>query len=695
MSHYIEEQPNILALYNYGLDQSEYLIPEELYLNALFFNTAAAMALKNIRVQRTTNRGTKVIIPNFFGISFGEQGIGKDHVRDITESIFKNMFIKFDRLAEQFYDANKGSDADPDRRYLNLNSYFTQVESTEEGIQKTAQTIDAMGTGSVNIVTGEIGDTIGRMDNVFKKLKTGWDTGTSEGATNVADGGRNYFTVKNMCFNALLFGSQTKFEFKLERKEKLIDAYISGMARRSFIYHNDTYKKSENKNRNYESMSREGIIEIEEYIKNIRYFINNTTHIEYPQEVWNALRDYDEDAQVIREKSDSLIASALGAPKKIEKLLGIIATLDLSETITLEHLDFALKFTAAVDATAESTVEIKPPYLQIYNELLKRDFTARTDIVRAIKDVTLSSLESDMILVEEHANMVGNSLIKKENSKIIKYKLEVLTKADISTVILSVNKDPNRFKPEGFMAKNGNFFNIHKIINSEQRYSAGTFKDSYISDENYLEDQNLFIIDVDDGMTIDEAKQLFSNWTFLITTTKSHQIEKNEEICDRFRIILPTISTFHLNPVTYARTYTNVLEALNMPAYDEKCKNASRWYFGNPKGEHWYNEGEMLDIRSFIPDSTEQKAAQQSVTNFENASYNGDISARIEGSIKWFLGNTSQGNRNDNMFRFAIMLKQRVEHDDWENMARHVNTCLSDPLSEPDMNTIIRSVSRK
>jgi hypothetical protein len=65
---------NIELLYEYALDQSEYILPKELYLNALFFNTAAAMGLKNIRIVRHTNRGEKLIIPNFFAISFATPG---------------------------------------------------------------------------------------------------------------------------------------------------------------------------------------------------------------------------------------------------------------------------------------------------------------------------------------------------------------------------------------------------------------------------------------------------------------------------------------------------------------------------------------------------------------------------------------------------------------------------------------------
>lgn len=54
--------------------------------------------------------------------------------------------------------------------------------------------------------------------------------------------------------------------------------------------------------------------------------------------------------------------------------------------------------------------------------------------------------------------------------------------------------------------------------------------------------------------------------TYLITTTKSHQKPKGRDdlICDRFRIILPTISKFHLEPELYSSMYINVLAALGI-----------------------------------------------------------------------------------------------------------------------------------
>ena len=697
---------SINMLYEYALDNSEYIMIRELFFSALFFNTAAAMSLKKIRIIRKTNNNDKVIIPNYFGISFGGSGVGKNHSDNLARAIFKESFDNFQRHAESFYDSRKDpADKKPDPRYVNLSSYFIPVTSTWQALQKAAQTVKDMDVGSVNVVSDELADNIMSMSEIFTKLKSTWDTGTSEGPVNVTNGGESYFCVYDVCFNALLFGAPGPFELDPKKKDRLLETYVSGMARRSFIYHNNTYKKSENRNTNFEKLEREFYDKLESYIKELRYFLNNTKEIRYPVKIREKLLEYDQIKELERERSISLIAEDLGSTKKIEKLLGIIATLDLQDEINEEHLKFAIEFTEALDSTAEETVEIKPAYRRIYDEIEKRSFAARTDIVKAVKDITIKDLDSQLILVQEHANLIGNSLIKKEYNGIIKYKIEKLSNTNLDNIILSINGNMDRTEPEGFVRKIGSFDKLINAVNAEFRYSAGTFRNDYISDENYLQEQNLFIIDIDNDLRLEDAKALFSSMTYLITTTKSHQKPKKTKVngetidlvCDRFRIILPTLSTFHLTAKVYSEMYMNVINSLGIAEADSKCRNASRWYYGNPEGEHWYNKGDLLDIRTYIPDSSEHQDASTSLNNYDNQRYksNAPASIRVDAAIRWFLSNTATGNRNDNLFKLGMLLKEKIEEPDWAMWLLNANTCLSHPLPDSDMKSIINSVGRR
>ncbi len=850
--------PNINMLYEYAIDNSEYIMIKEMFFSALFFNTASAMALRNIRIKRKSNNKDKIIIPNYFAVTFAGSGCvdkdtefltpigwkkiseykqgdlvlqwnpdnstqfvnpsnyisepevrkgyyiqngnrfvcpdhrmpfmteggtlevaeaetfvnhmvykqlctykkldfkeyehmqfdpetnklsrysinlsdikrkpfpgfkkycftvpssfwvarrndfisiegncGKNHSDSIARSIYKPMFEKFNDRAYTFFEARRDEKRVPDPRYLNMSSYFIPVTSSWQALQKAAQTVKDMDVGSVNVVADELADNIMQMADIFTKLKSTWDTGQSEGPLNVTSGGEAYFLVENVVFNALLFGAPAPFELVPAKKDRLLETYVSGMARRSFIYHNNTYKKSENRNSLFEKQPSEFYDKLDKYILELRHFINNTEFITYPQEIRDMLLEYDSIKELERERSHSPIAEDLGSTKKMEKLLGIIATLDLEDTINVEHLKFVIDFTEALDKTAEETIEIKPIYQRIYNEIEKRTYTARTDIVKAIKEITAKDLDSQMILVQEHANILGNSLIKKEYDGVVKYKIEKLSTTSLDNIIISINADMRPTVPQGFIRKVGTFKGLaEKIINADFRYSAGSFRNDYITDANYLQEQNLFIIDIDNDLTLEDAKNLFSGMTYLIATTRTHQKEKKGITCDRFRIILPTMSTFHLSPSVYSDMYMNVINSLGIEEADTQCRNASRWYYGNPNGEHWYNEGELLDIRTFIPDSSEHKEASGSVNKYDTTSYDAPASVRVDAALRWFLANTSKGNRNKNIFLLGALLKdsQKIAEPDWAGWLQRANACLSQPLSESDMKTTINSIARR
>lgn len=86
------------------------------------------------------------------------------------------------------------------------------------------------------------------------------------------------------------------------------------------------------------------------------------------------------------------------------------------------------------------------------------------------------------------------------------------------------------------------FNKVIDIVKSDYRqYSPFTFKNGTKKSENWSnENQDLLILDIDDGLTIQDAKEQFKSYEYLLATTKSHQIDKKGLKCDRFRIIIPS-----------------------------------------------------------------------------------------------------------------------------------------------------------
>lgn len=142
---------------------------------------------------------------------------------------------------------------------------------------------------------------------------------------------------------------------------------------------------------------------------------------------------------------------------------------------------------------------------------------------------------------------------------------------------------------ENFKALKVPFFKVADLVKSKFNYSAGVFKNNYRNKDNYLCYSDLIILDIDDGMTIKEAKEMFLAYDYIISTTKSHQKEKNGIICDRFRVVLPTENPITLDKEQYSKMMEEVYK--EYPFVDTVCKDASRFYFPAQNAEVYTHQG--------------------------------------------------------------------------------------------------------
>ena len=127
-------------------------------------------------------------------------------------------------------------------------------------------------------------------------------------------------------------------------------------------------------------------------------------------------------------------------------------------------------------------------------------------------------------------------------------------------------------------------------ITRDMSYSAIEFLNNTRKSEFFLQ-AHLIILDFDDGMTINEAKELFTPYFGMIATTKSHQLsEKNGkpiEAKDKFRVIL-LLKEPITDPKEFKVVMTNLITKFGA---DQACKDLARFYFPNPTQQHWWLKG--------------------------------------------------------------------------------------------------------
>lgn len=121
-------------------------------------------------------------------------------------------------------------------------------------------------------------------------------------------------------------------------------------------------------------------------------------------------------------------------------------------------------------------------------------------------------------------------------------------------------------------------------ITVKNNYSPFVFKDNTRNSKNFVS-ANVIVLDIDEGLTIEQAKVMLYGYRSLIVTTKSHQkTEKNGkeiEARDRFRIFLDIE-----DPISDPIIYQQVIQGLiNTFHADQACKDLARFYYCNPNQE--------------------------------------------------------------------------------------------------------------
>ncbi len=132
---------------------------------------------------------------------------------------------------------------------------------------------------------------------------------------------------------------------------------------------------------------------------------------------------------------------------------------------------------------------------------------------------------------------------------------------------------------------------MHGLVNTEDKeieklddlievvtnnvYSLANFKDNYRTKENFIE--TMYIgLDFDGGYKATDAIADFKEFAHIIATTKSHQIEKNGTVDDRFRVILE-LSQPITSKEDFEATYLSLIT--KYPKADKACKDPSRFFY--------------------------------------------------------------------------------------------------------------------
>lgn len=202
----------------------------------------------------------------------------------------------------------------------------------------------------------------------------------------------------------------------------------------------------------------------------------------------------------------------------------------------------------------------------------------------------------------------------------------------------------------------------------------------YRDEKHAIPGFNIIVLDVENSVSIDTAKLLLKDYTYFMHTTKRHTQDSH-----RFRIVMPISHTLELDAKDFRDFMQNVYDWLPFEV-DRQTGQRSRKWMTYP-GQHWYNNGELLDALQFIPKTKkadERRKILSSQTSLSNLE-------------RWFINNAQEGNRNNHLLRYAYCLVDMgMDIDTITNNVQALNRKLESPLPDEEiLTTIIISASKK
>jgi len=681
-------------------------IPQNLLVVLISYTFAEVSS--NLRVKMRLYDGTTKPL-NFFGFIFAESGVGKDVSLTALNRIFIDSFSDkmqtgFNKHKNKYWEQRAMTLVDEDvedvdtviKEEMRLTSPFSYRASsgTEAGISKVRVTNSLYNIGALNLVIDELGANYQKLRDLLSIMLSSYEDGNTSARMLKTE---SVVEVKGVPSNFLGYSSPAMVFDGGSTEAALLTDLSQGLARRSFFAYATKPEKEKltatemvAKNRSKSDNNSGKMKEVNDYF----------TKIASPKNMYRELPLTEESEIRIAEyqiKCDSIVEDTMNIQEqerlelvnrawKATRLAGIYAFISGSDSIEVEYVEQAIYVTEISGISFQQVCNQPPIFERVFNFINSRTKTSDVDLANQKWFPKNMTQKRDLLSLARAYGFENDYLFKlKEIEGVEFYSFVEVPKTDVDNITISISKDITK----GFKPKKVPFEIIHEVVsNSGYNYSAGTFKQGYRNKDNYQQKQNLVIIDIDDGMKMETAKLMFSNYKCMIATTKSHQKDKNGLVADRFRIIFITDRTIKLDSNLYSDFMQNVYDSLGVPA-DQSCKDSSRFYYG-AEGEHWYSDGEKLfEISDLIPDTTKDRERKVMLSSSGIGS--------TDGVERFLLEEASKGNRSNTIVKYALLLVDSAyEQESVEKKVLDFNDKLGEPLPVKEIRgTIFKTIANR
>lgn len=682
-----------------------------------FFQVEAAYFLGKIASSMRATIVTKdrgEIPVNMYVLALATSGFGKGHSVNIMEGEFIKGFKKrfqedtFPVITEQnlWVIANERAlrnQSDQQEEYDSLAaeakrygpSPFTFDSGTVPAVKQLRQKLLIAGCGAINFQVDEIGSNlIGSVEmlNVYLEL---YDQGQVKGKLikNTAENTRGEEIDGKTPANLLLFGTPAKLLDGAQTEDQFYSFLDTGYARRCLFGIGQHDRKA------FHSQTPEEI-----YAKLIQP-TNNTSITKWANQFhrladpalfgWKMQVEDDVAIMLLRYKTEcEKAADKMPEHEEIKKaelshryfkalkLAGCYAFVDESPEVEMGHLLSAILLVEESGAAFQSILNREKTYVKLAKFMASvGSEQTHADLLEALPYYPKSNgPRNEMMTLATAWGYPRHIVIKKFYVDNIEFfKGETLKETNLDEMIISYSGH----WAYDYLGERVPFEALHNLTQAGGMHWANHhFMKRHRAEENVIAGFNMITIDVDGGVRLETVHELLKEFKFMTYTTKRHTDEEH-----RFRLMIPINYELVLDSDDYKELMNNIMEWLPFKT-DEAANQRSKKWESFEGGTYHYNlEGETFDILSFIPKTTKNEQYKQEFKKVES----------LDNLQRWFAAKISQGNRNNNMLKYAMALVD----SNWDLMAvqkavHSFNEKLQSPLDKDEIDsTIMVSVARK
>ncbi|QDP56430.1 MAG: hypothetical protein Tp152SUR00d2C52646391_26 [Prokaryotic dsDNA virus sp.] len=679
----------------------------------LFFRVLVAYNFCKVAsmMRASVNTHVRGVLPiNMYAINLATSGSGKGHSTAIMEEqVLKPFRDKFlnevypavaeKSLAKLAIQRAKKKESDDSIELERAIAEFEKLgpllfsfdSGTVPAVKQLRHQLLMAGAGSMNLEIDEIGSNLlgnGEVITLYLEL---YDIGKTKTKLikNTNDSQRNEEIDGRTPANAMLYGTPAKV-FDGGKVEDEFNSFMeTGYARRSVFGYSDPGAKNLN-------ITPQQLYDIQtstntnEYIDNLASHIAELADVDYfdhqmTMEVdvillWLEYQLFCEKRAAKMPEHDEIKRAEMAHRYfKAIKIAGAYAYVDGDIEITEEHLKSAIKLVEESGEAFNRIMTRDRPYVKLANY-----------IVASPTPLTQPDLEEDLPfykggtqqrkMLEDLAIADGwrrNLVIRRSYHNGIQFLSgEKLEKTKLSELYLSYSDDIT----EGYESVKADFDQLSDLTTADGLHWCNhSFKNGYRHDDNALPGFNCIVLDIDDGTPIPVAQKLFEQYTYHLHTTKRHTEDHH-----RYRMILPISHILKMDMDEYKTFMHNIFEWLPIEIDTKTGQRSRKW--ATHDGEWCDNDGELLNVLMFIPDTAKNEELKK-----DNARY-----ANFDALERWFISNTGDGNRNQQLLKYALVL---VDADNDETTVRNavyeLNDKLANKLSRSEIDGTIMTTVRK